>query len=185
MTQDPKHEGPSAKKNGLFWMLFPVVLLVTSVSGWLVMVSIAVDDPGFSVEPDYYKKAANYDSVLDQRATNSRLSYEVELVSFTPIGERNAELILSVTGPDGEPLREARVTADARPIARAFDVQEFSLRQRDAGVFVAKVERSRPGLWEVRVRVEVEGQVFTQIIRPELYSGQSGAGPGGEGTPPA
>lgn len=46
MTQDPKREGPSTKKSGLFWMLVPVVLLVTSVSGWLVMVSIAVDDPG-------------------------------------------------------------------------------------------------------------------------------------------
>lgn len=186
MTQDQNHgDQGTAKKSGLFWMLVPVVLLVTSVGGWLLMVSMAVDDPGFAVEPDYYKKASNYDAVIDQRAENSRLSYAVEVVSFALTGERSAHLIVSVRDADGMPLSEARVTALALPVARAFDVQELLLRHRDAGVFEANLQRPRAGLWEVRVRVDLDGRVFTRVLRPELYPGKSGAGPGGEGTSPA
>lgn len=185
MTLDDKNgNSAAAKKSGLFWMFVPVGLLVTSVSGWLVMVSMAVDDPGFSVEPDYYKKASNYDSVIDQRAENGRLLYGVEVLSFAPTGAGSAKLILSVKGPDGDPLTKAHVTADARPVARAFDVQELSLRQGDAGVFEAHLERPRAGLWEVRVRVDLDGRVFTRVLRPELLRSTTGLGTG-EGTPPA
>lgn len=186
MTQEENHRAKgTTKKSGLFWMLVPVGLLVTSVSGWLVMVSIAVDDPGFAVEPDYYKKAANYDSVIEQRAENSRLSYAVELVSFVPKGEGSAQLVVSARGSDGAPLKEALVTADAFPVARSFDIQALTLRQGEAGVFQSNLERPRPGLWEVRVRVEVDGKVFTRTLRPELAPANAGARSGGEGTPPA
>jgi hypothetical protein len=184
MTENDRRSDQVAKKSALFWMFFPVALLVTSVTGWLVMVKIAVDDPGFSVEPDYYKKAANYDAVIEQRAENSRLGYDVAVVSFAPRAEKSAHLILSVRGKDGAPIEGARVTADVLPVARAFEVRALTFRARGPGVFETDVVRIRTGLWEVRVRVEFRGQVFTQVLRPELALGPDGLSSGGKGRSP-
>lgn len=171
MTQGKQESGATKTgKAGLFWMLFPVGLLVTSVSGWLVMVSLAVDDPGFAVEPDYYKRAAHYDEEIEQRAENNRLGYRVEVASFSPSEGNTAELVLVVRGADGEPLSSAHVGAEVIPVARAFDAQHLTLKARVPGVFEARLERPRPGLYEVRVRVEVQGRVFTRVLRPELVA---------------
>lgn len=185
MTRD-KQPGirEMVSKSGLFWMLFPVFLLVTSVSGWLVMVSMAVDDPGFAVEPDYYKKAAQYDVEMEQRAENSRLGYGVELVSFAPSDASSAALILSVHGAEGKPLNSARVSVDVIPVARAFEAQALTLNSLGAGVFEAKIERPRRGLYEVRVRVEFEGHVFTRVLRPELTAAANPSLSGLERRPP-
>ena len=58
-TRAHENKSVSLTWGGKIWIAVPLLLLVVSVSGWLYMVAIAVDDPGFSVEKDYYKKAAN------------------------------------------------------------------------------------------------------------------------------
>ncbi len=169
MQNPPIHtDTPRGTAKAVFWMLFPVALLVTSVTGWLLMVSIAVDDPGFAVEADYYKKAANYDAVIQQRAENSRLGYRVELETFATRGTEEGLLTLHVSDRLGAPISDATVEVSAMPVARAFDVQQLTLGASGKGAFAASFERPRLGLWELRVTVRHRGSVFTETIRPEL-----------------
>lgn len=186
MTKETSTYAPENKKKAIFWMLFPVLLLVTSVSGWLFMVSIAVDDPGFAVEPDYYKKAANYDAVIDQRVENSRLGYRLAVESFAISGPGEARLVLRAEDRLGVSLADAAVAVIAMPIARAFDVQELSLQRAEDGSFEATLLRPRAGLWEMRVTVEHGGRVFTEVLRPELaLAGPSKSGGAERGGPPS
>jgi hypothetical protein len=185
MTQENQdNRAEKAGKAGVFWMLFPVLLLVTSVSGWLLMVSVAVDDPGFAVEPDYYKRAAHYDEEIEQRAENARLGYEVELVSFSPSEDRTATLVVAVHGAEGEPLPTAQVGAEVIPVARAFEAEHLALTARGPGVFEARLLRPRPGLYEVRVRIEFQGRVFTRVLRPELVAISAPSSGARGGSPP-
>jgi len=170
---------------GTLWMLLPVALLVTSVSGWLWMVSIAVDDPGFALEPDYYKKSSSYDDVMSQQARNSQLGHQVQVVSFSVLDTETAELIVQVKDREGRGIDGAEVTAEGLFVGRAFRIQESAFVGRGDGVYVATFNEPRPGLWEVRLRVTTEpGVLFTETLRPELYL-NSGGTPKEEGQVPS
>ncbi len=176
MTNEAVNQAADEKKAAVFWMLLPVLLLVTSVSGWLVMVSIAVDDPGFAVEPDYYKKAANFDDVIEQRAENKRLGYLVAVDSLASSGPSEARLVLSIKDRLGAELTDVRVMVEALPVARAFDVQKVELERGADGAFSAVLSRPRLGLWEVRVTIERGAERFTEVLRPELIASASSKG---------
>lgn len=157
----------SPPKKGFFWMLVPIGLLVTSVTGWLVMVSIAVDDPGFAVEVDYYKKASSFDAQIAQRVVNEELAYVVTVESFVLDKDSRARLRMSVLDHERKPLTGATVRAEAFFNARAGDIRVLSFDSVVPGVYEAQIERATPGLWEVRVRIE-GARTFTVNLRPEL-----------------
>jgi hypothetical protein len=157
-------------------MLFPLILLATSVSGWLVMVSVAVDDPGFAVEPDYYKKAADFDNELARRAESRGLSYQVVVENFVVSPAKRATVRLRLADSAGAPLDEAQVSAEVLPIARAFDVQEVTFQNTASGIYEASWARPRRGLWEVRLVVTTNEGTFRKILRTELASLEASKG---------
>lgn len=159
-----------SKENGArawFWMLVPVGLLVTSVSGWLVMVSIAVDDPGVSVEPDYYKKAADFDREIDQRVLNQELGWSVAVQQLQLAEDGTARLVLSAQDRAGAPLEDVSVVATAFFNARGKEVHQLSLREVEPGRYEGVIPRARVGLWEIRVRISGSAS-FTATLRTDL-----------------
>ena len=89
-------------------------------------------------------------------------------------GTREAvDLAVELTGPEG-PLDSARVTAEAFHNARAADVRTLQFDPEGIGRYLGRLSNVRPGLWEIRLRVEQSGEVFTQVERLVLA-------PGGEG----
>lgn len=172
-TQEPKKEQTKAS---LFWMLFPVALLVTSSAGWLTMVSIALDDPGFAVESDYYKKASKYDEVIAQRSLNEQLGYQVSLTRFEVDASGKTFAELSLNDEAGAPLSHAQVQVEAFHNARAQDIFELRAQELKPGIYQIVLQRGRPGLWEFRLKVQKNG-LFTQTLRPELLPGQKQGAP--------
>lgn len=159
----------SRSRRGLFWMLVPLGLLLVSVSGWLYMVAIAVDDPGFAVETDYYKKASNYDDVMAQEAENTRLGWTAEVLGFSWLPNGDARLTLRVAGGDMAAPEVLSVSAEAFPVARSTRMQSLRFEQKARGIFTALVVRPRVGVWEVRVTLgNVAGDKVTAVLRPEL-----------------
>jgi len=165
-------------RSGLFWMLLPLLLLGTSVSGWLVMVSIAVDDPGFAVEADYYKKAASYDDVIEQRRANAKLGWRLTAPGFTWARGGKARLVVLLTDAEGEPLSDRKLSAEVFFNARAGRLQKLELSPLGKGMYGADVAEARPGLWEARVLVS-GSDTFRETLRLELprLVGASRAGP--------
>src|SRR5690242_8550695 len=100
----PTRSVPTVSPKGLFWMWVPVGLLVVSGAGWLSMVSVAVDDPGFSVERDYYKKASNYDRELYQRAHNAALGWQAHVTLAQLSADGNGQLTLQLVDAQKKPL---------------------------------------------------------------------------------
>ena len=48
-------------KRGMGWPIGIVAILLAGVVGNLAVIVITKDDPSFSVEPDYYRKAVDWD----------------------------------------------------------------------------------------------------------------------------
>ena len=82
--------------NDKLWMLLPWALLGTGLVGWGFMASLAVRDPGFSLERDYYRKATAWDAEQQQRAQSAELGWHV-----TP-RQAGSGVELSLTGRANE-----------------------------------------------------------------------------------
>src|SRR5664279_5249071 len=100
------------KTKGWYWPWLIAALLVATVAGQGVMLYAAASDPTFAVEPDYYKKAVDFDDVIAQEAANQRLGWGASAV----IGARaaaGAEFTLRLADAKGAAMPGARVTVVA------------------------------------------------------------------------
>ena len=156
-------------------MTFPVLLLATSSIGWLFMVNLAVRDPGFSVESDYYNKASNYDQVIEQRRANERLGWRFAVTEFRAEAQagslpKSALVVLRASDGSQQSLSGLKIRATAFPTARGNDVQNLVFKQDSEGAYVASLLRPRVGLWELRLDVAgPEGQRFVESKSMELF----------------
>lgn len=175
-NQTRAHENKSVSLTwgGKIWIAVPLLLLVVSVSGWLYMVAIAVDDPGFSVEKDYYKKAANYDQHIEQRTESARLGWGAAVQSFVRQEDKSAHLTIQLVNEQGVALDGVKVTVEAFPIARGGEIHSLALSQVEPGIFVGAISDARAGMWEVRVtaisETSARPQRFNASLRAELFA---------------
>ena len=154
------------------WALVPVALLVSSALGVGSMAIIAVRDPHFATEPDYYQKAIRWDHTQDQAATNQRLGYVVELpavVKFDPHGQATLELKLS--DRLGQRVTGARLAADAFANAYSGKLVGVVFEEQSVGVYRAKLKVSHPGQWVFRIVGSLGGERFTADVRADLLAG--------------
>lgn len=148
---------------GALWPLALVGLLVAGAGANIAFMVIATGDPTFAVEPDYYKKAVNWDRTMAQQARNASLGWTVSARVERGDG-RVARLVTRVTDAAGVPISGAEVSADAFPSARAGHVVPLALAPVGLGEYAAPLPIERPGLWEIRLRVVRAGDAFTRTI---------------------
>ncbi|HEY5961332.1 MAG TPA: FixH family protein [Polyangiaceae bacterium] len=155
--------GPSS---GRFWALLPVVLLGATAIAMVFVVSVALDDKGFSVERDYYKKAVAYDAELTQRRHNGELGWQ--LSAEPNIGTRNALILAHLFDRNHQPISGATVTGEAFAVARGQRIEQLSFTENQAGSYEAPIARGRPGLWELRLTATLGPDRFTKVIRTDV-----------------
>lgn len=167
-------ERPPAPGRGRAWALAPFLILGGGLAGLGVMTALAVDDPSFALERDYYRKAVEIDARRAQEARNRELGWELILESIpeTPSGGELIVMLLDgQRGVDGPALLDdARVTLEAFHNARALDIQELELEGVGEGRYRTRLTSVRPGLWELRFTVQRHGTVFTSVQRHVLGS---------------
>jgi nitrogen fixation protein FixH len=152
-------------RQGWFWALFPVgVLSATAVSIGFV-VSIALDDPGFSVEKDYYKKSSRFDLEQAQRSVNAELGWKLEPTMSVTGATGKVQLTLRDRG--GNPVTSAQVEAEAFAVSRGRSIFQLRFTEVSPGVYSAELDNGRPGLWELRFTVQKAEVHFTQTSKLE------------------
>ena len=157
----------SATSTRSWWALVPVVLLLAMLGGLGTMAAIAVDDPSFAIEKDYYKKAVAWDDELAQQAENRRLAWKLE-VETRPGSAGRAAILVRVVDSSGSPVGKAEVGAEAFHNARSGERFEVALKEREDGKYTGDFPLTRPGLWELRLVVKREHERFTEIVRSEI-----------------
>ena len=130
------------------------------------MVRLALDDPGFAVEPDYYKKASRWDDHKRDQARSLATGWRATLAA-EPSG---SGLRVSLFDARGEPLKGAQLVAQAFANARAADVRQLTFNESAPGVYIAKLLDRHSGLWEVRVHAKKGDQTYDLVQRVDLIS---------------
>jgi nitrogen fixation protein FixH len=167
------------------WPAIVVGLLAAHVTVWIGFASVAVNDPSFAVEPDYYRKALRWDETAAQLRANEALGWKVAIASAgttSVLGER--ELRCSVSGRDGRPISGAHVELVTFHHARAEDRVALALREEPpgSGVYLGSPRMRKAGLWECRVTVRRGDETFTCVTLqaiPAIRGPGSALGSGG------
>ena len=152
-------------KAGMGWPIGITVMLGATVAGNLVMMRIANNDPSFSVEPDYYKKAVVYDSTMAQTHRNLDLGWGVQTFADSIVAGQPTRLRVVLRDEKALPLRDAHVEATVLFNARANNLTTATLTNEGAGVYTATVPINTPGEWEVRVSARRDTAHFTARTR--------------------
>jgi nitrogen fixation protein FixH len=152
-------------KPGMGWPLGITAILGATIAANLVVMRIANDDPSFAVEPDYYRKAVQYDSTMAQQRENLSLGWGI-VTALDPIGDgTRTRLVVQLLDASRSPLPGAQVAVMARFNARANDTLTAVLAEHAPGTYVTNLPIARPGEWEVRVDAAHGSQHFSASTR--------------------
>jgi hypothetical protein len=150
------------------------MLLGTMFVGLGSMAYVAIDDPHFALEPDYYDKAVHWDrSQAEQRAsatTGLQLQLNGPLVTAA---DGSVKVEVRVTDRHASPFPAAHVELQAFPNAYAGQVQNLTLRETEPGVYVGQLARSALGLWELRFELTRDALRFREVRRVDVAKGGS------------
>jgi nitrogen fixation protein FixH len=151
-----------------FWPVGLVALLLSGAAANIAFMIVANRDASFAVEPDYYRKAVEWDRTMAQETRNAALGWRVS-AQLEPMARGRARLVARVADREGRPVTGAVVVVEAFPSARARDIASFTLARDGApGAYAATLAHARPGLWELRVRVTRGRDVFTRTLDQDL-----------------
>ncbi len=153
---------------GRIWALVPVALLGVMLLGLGTLAYIAIDDPGFALEANYYDKAVRWDESRAEQRASEALGLSVSVAPLVRSTEGTSLIELSVLTKAGAPLAGATVSLEAFPNAFASRVQRFTLRESAPGVYVGKLVGAVPGLWELRCTVSRSGLDHHSVLRVDV-----------------
>jgi len=152
-------------RKGWQWPLALGALLLGGVLANVLLMVRAVDDPSFSVEPDYYEKGVAWDAHQAQAARNRDLGWKAAIdVGPAARDTRRAAVIVQLTDRDGRPVEGARLSVEAFHNARASQVVRGTLNEDARHAYAAALPVLRPGLWEFRVEARRGSDVFTSVV---------------------
>ena len=152
-------------KAGMGWPIGITAILAATVTANLVMMRVANNDPAFSVEPDYYRKAVFYDSTMAQTHRNLDLGWGVQAFADSIVAGQPTRLRVVLRDVQALPVLGAHVHATVLFNARANDLTTATLTDEGAGVYMATVPINAPGEWEVRVNATRDTAHFTASTR--------------------
>jgi nitrogen fixation protein FixH len=153
---------------GWYWPVIIVALLVGGAGANIGLMIVANRDPSFAVEPDYYRKAVEWDRSMAQEARNAALGWRAS-ARLEPADAGRARLVALIRDRAGAPVAGAAVVVEAFPSARAREIASFTLAPAaSAGAYTVMLPRARPGLWELRLRVTRGEEVFTRTLSQDL-----------------
>jgi hypothetical protein len=142
------------------------------LAGLGVLVWLAVDDPHFALEANYYDKAVRWDQAR-ARANESRALGLATTVSPALYRAADGTIAIEVALDDRDRARfaGAAVALEAFPNAYANRIQRITLREAAPGVYRGRLERGVVGLWELRLTVSRGTQRFEQTLRRDVLNG--------------
>jgi nitrogen fixation protein FixH len=150
-----------------------VVLLVALIGTQVSVLAAVLDDPTFSTEPDYYRKAVDWDAHMARVRESQALGWSVRAqVEPTALGSGRApSLTLAISDRQGGPVAGARVQAVAFYNARAARPLVLAPTETAPGRYRTDFDAHHPGVWELRLTAERAGEHFEANVRLELAGG--------------
>jgi len=135
------------------WAFVPVVLITATVVFAFVTVRLALRDHGTAAEPDYYRKAVEWDAQRARRDAGESLRWTIS-PSLTRPSASTLTIEIVIADKHGVPIDGAHVSIDAIPIRAADTAVTRHATEASAGLYRTDFPVRVGGQWEFRVEVE-------------------------------
>jgi nitrogen fixation protein FixH len=152
-------------KPGMAWPIGITTILATTIAANLWVMRIANNDPAFAIEPDYYRKAVQFDSTMADARRTLALGWGVSAALGAIDDGAHATLTVTLRDSTAAPLRGAHVSAMARFNARANDSVSVVLRETSPGTYHGALLVAHAGEWEVRIDATRGAAHYTHVAR--------------------
>lgn len=167
MIMSPQ-EGPRRLKIRLWpGMIFALIGLNFCIVG-VTIYAAGRRGSSHAIEPDYDRKALNWNQAARQVAHNTELGWTLRLDSIEA-GIISATLL----DRQGQPITGANIAVEAFHHAHAGDKLHATLTSASANNYRAGLAVNQAGLWEFRFTVRHQGEVFTSTLTRIITEGQS------------
>ncbi len=148
------------------WIVAGLLLLAIGANGLLLLK--ATTDPSFAVEPDYYRKALDWNATQAQGRANADLGWHVEVEVAPSAVPGRARLAARLTDRSGLPVSGAALTLEAFHNARSADRIEAALEPSGDGAYAADLPMRKDGVWEFRLRAIRGNAVYTAVLDQDV-----------------
>lgn len=157
-------------KPAVFWIGMVVGLLLLSVGTQVALLVAAVNDPSFALEPDYERKAAEWDRLQAERRRSDDLAWEVQLRTAPAAVAGGVRVELELADAAGSPIHDASVAFDAFHNARASRIVHHRLPLGTDGIYRATLPLVPSGIWEFRLEITRGDDRFVRTLRTSVIS---------------
>lgn len=152
---------------GRLWPWIPALLLGSLIGTQMTVLAFVLDDPTFSTEEDYYRKAVDWDTRMLRERQSQALGWTERLsVVSTP----RHSVSLQLQDARGQAVSNARVNGVAFHNARASQPRVLALDEVSPGLYHAELGPARPGVWELRLRATRGSDRYETTRRFEVLS---------------
>lgn len=135
-------------KRGWQWPVLVTLALGFTVGVNFVMLYAAKADPnGSVVEPDYYRKAVEWDRTMARRAASVALGWTAR----ASLSDAEAALTVRLADSVDAPISDAEVRATLIHNREASAPLRVALEAEGDGLYTVALPSLRQGRWEVRV----------------------------------
>ncbi len=153
---------PHAGKRAWRWPAIVLGLLLLQIGTSALMIYVATSDASFAVEPDYYRKAVEWDQRAAQLRAEQALGWRITFdLSADADALQRRLLTARVFDAQQQPLRGASLRVRAFHHARAADALEASLHESAPGEYRVALPLMRAGLWEFRFELTSASRIFS------------------------
>jgi hypothetical protein len=152
------------------WAYVPALLLGCMFVGLGSMAYVAIHDPHFALEPNYYDKAVHWDAAQAEERASRELGLVLELAKLEIAPTGNAPLLVKLTAASGQELH-GQLTLEAFPNAFAGQIEHITLHETAPGTYTGALTKPLPGLWELRFVLTQGGQRCRETLRRDVTKG--------------
>jgi nitrogen fixation protein FixH len=154
-------------KRGWQWPLLASLALLFTVGVNVVMLFAAKGDPnGTVVEPDYYRKAVEWDRAMARQKASDALKWTATaLIGASTDASREVRVVLRDSAGVAVPAADVRVTLIHN--AEAAKLTEGSLTAQANGEYAGTLLAPHAGRWEVRVTARRGEERFLATLHAE------------------
>jgi len=155
------------------WPIGITAILATSVVGNLIMMRVANNDPSFAIEDNYYQRAVDFDTTMQQQRRSDALGWTAAVAIH---GVRRGAGVLRVQLSDSSalPIAADSVVAVAFFNARANERVRLILTHESTdapGVYRHAIAVAHSGQWEVQIGAWRGNEHFVSSTRVEVSGG--------------
>lgn len=152
-------------KRGWTWPVAVGVLLAAGVGANVLLMMFAVDDPSFSVEPDYYAKAVHWDEHQALLRQSAALGWSAAIdVAPVEITTGRARVTIRLLDRDRRPVDGATISLRAFHNARASHVVTGTFVEGADHRYEAELPIRKPGLWEFRLDARRGAEHYYHVV---------------------